>query len=119
MLLNFGPGKRPEAEIINMIEDGWGDDPVHPSNATYEKIATAIISQEWLNVEPQVAMLPGLGLLADVPEWQKPQAAQIWSMQVPEKILAVFNPDTLLPIYMYTGMNVIFRCMNVDQCVYV
>jgi hypothetical protein len=41
-----GPGKHPEAEIINMIEDGWGDDPVHPSNATYEKIATVIISQE-------------------------------------------------------------------------
>jgi hypothetical protein len=58
-----------------MIEAGWGDNPVHPSGETYAKIASAIISQEWQNVEPQVDVLPGLGLLADVPEWQKPQAA--------------------------------------------
>jgi hypothetical protein len=58
-----------------MIEAGWGDNPVHPSRETYEKIASAIISQEWQNVEPQVDVLPGLGLLADVPEWQKPHAA--------------------------------------------
>jgi hypothetical protein len=66
-----GPKKLPEADILNIIDKCWGDEPVHPSAATYKKMATSIISMEWLSPELPVAGLPGLGLLAAIPEWQK------------------------------------------------
>jgi hypothetical protein len=68
------PKKLPEADILNLIDECWGEKPVHPSAATYEKMTTSIISMEWLTPELPVARPPGLGLLADIPEWQKPQA---------------------------------------------
>jgi hypothetical protein len=67
-----GPKKLPEADILNIIDEGWGNKPVHPSPSTYEKMATPFITMEWLSAKQLVAEPPGVCLLADVPEWQKP-----------------------------------------------
>jgi hypothetical protein len=46
-----GPKKLPEADILNITDECCGDEPVHPSAATYKKMATSIISMEWLTPE--------------------------------------------------------------------
>jgi hypothetical protein len=46
-----GPKKLPEADILNIITEGWGNKPVHPSPSTYEKMATSIITMDWLSAE--------------------------------------------------------------------
>jgi hypothetical protein len=37
-----GPKKKTEAEILQLIAEGWGSDPVHPNTATYDKLAVGI-----------------------------------------------------------------------------
>jgi hypothetical protein len=37
-----GPKKKTEAEILQLIEEGWGVDPVHPNMATYEKLLASL-----------------------------------------------------------------------------
>ena len=70
-----GPQKLPEAEIIKMIEAGWGTEPVHPSAATYEKLAAALLDVLRPSSVPDVSGPPGRLLATEVPEWQRPQAA--------------------------------------------
>jgi hypothetical protein len=67
-----GPKKKSEAEILQIIEDGWGTDPVHPNTATYEKLAEGITSQGLIGPRSVFeSRLEGIGLLSDLPEWQR------------------------------------------------
>jgi hypothetical protein len=67
-----GPKKKSEAEILQIIEEGWGNQPVHPENATYAKLAGSIVNQCLANAcQLPLARQEGIGLLADIPEWQK------------------------------------------------
>ncbi len=40
-----GPRKKTEAEILHLIEDGWGIQPVHPNKALYERLAKSIVAE--------------------------------------------------------------------------
>jgi hypothetical protein len=67
-----GPKKKSEAEILQIIEEGWGNQPVHPENATYAKLAGSVVNQCLANAcQLPLARQEGIGLLADIPEWQK------------------------------------------------
>ncbi len=67
-----GPKKKSEAEILQIIEKEWGNQPVHPENATYEKLAGSIVAQCLVNASQfPVPKQEGTGLLADIPEWQR------------------------------------------------
>jgi hypothetical protein len=67
-----GPKKKSEAEILHIIEKGWGNQPVHPENATYERLSGSIVAQCLVNAsQSPVPKLEGTGLLADIPEWQR------------------------------------------------
>ncbi len=67
-----GSRKKSEAEILHIIEEGWGNQPVHPENATYEKLAGSIVAQCLANASQfPVPKQEGTGLLADIPEWQR------------------------------------------------
>ncbi len=46
-----GPKKLPEADILNIIMEGRGNKHVHPSPSTYKKMATSIITMDWLSAE--------------------------------------------------------------------
>jgi hypothetical protein len=41
-----GPRKLPEADILHLIEEGWGSEPVHPSTSTNKWIASSILAVE-------------------------------------------------------------------------
>jgi hypothetical protein len=62
-----GPKKRSEAEILNIIEQGWGNEPVHPNPSTYEKLASSIIVEE-LSIGRSAPKQEGVGLLSVIPE---------------------------------------------------
>ncbi len=67
-----GPKKKSEAEILHIIEEGWGTDPVHPNTATYEKLADGITSQGLIGTRSGLGSgLEGIGLMSDIPEWQR------------------------------------------------
>jgi hypothetical protein len=67
-----GPKKKSEAEILQIIEEGWGNQPVHPENATYAKLAGSIVNQCLANAcQLPLSKQEGIGLLADIPEWQR------------------------------------------------
>ncbi len=67
-----GPKKKSEEEILHLIEEGWGNQPVHPDKATYERLACLIVAEclvcARLTPGPKQE---GIGLLADIPEWQR------------------------------------------------
>jgi hypothetical protein len=41
-----GPRKLPEADILHLIEEGWGSEPLHPSTSTNKWIASSILAVE-------------------------------------------------------------------------
>jgi hypothetical protein len=59
------PKKLSEAEILNIISKGWGK----------EKIASSIIMVGLSVVNHPTTKQKGVGLLSDIPEWQKLYAA--------------------------------------------
>ena len=70
-----GPHQLPEAEILRMIDEGWGSEPVHPNPMTYEKLAGVLLEFVTPTEKTTAGGQRGRLLLADVPEWQRPQAA--------------------------------------------
>ncbi len=42
--LAVGPIKLLEADVIRLVEAGWGDEPVHPSIATCNRIAVSLLA---------------------------------------------------------------------------
>jgi hypothetical protein len=67
-----GPKKKTEAEILHIIEEGWGSDPVHPNTATYAKLAAGITSQGLIGTQSgSDSGMEGRGQMSDIPEWQR------------------------------------------------
>jgi hypothetical protein len=66
-----GPKKKTEAEILQLIEEGWGVDPVHPNTATYEKLAVGITSHGLIGAPGCGTGMEGRGQISDIPEWQR------------------------------------------------
>jgi hypothetical protein len=58
-----GPRKKSEAEILQIIEEGWGNQPVHPENATYAKLAGSIVDQCLANASRHPGMAEDLLVL--------------------------------------------------------
>jgi hypothetical protein len=67
-----GPKKKTEVEILQLIAEGWGSDPVHPNTATYDKLAVGITAHGFIGAQSgSVTGMEGRGQISDIPEWQR------------------------------------------------
>jgi hypothetical protein len=99
-----GPKKKTEAEILHIIAEGWGSDPVHPNMATYNKLAAGITSHGLIGAQSGFdSGIEGRGQISDIPEWQSQpllQRKKAWGLlpppqqgKIPEKeLIGNFGP---------------------------